>query len=50
MEKTENLTKICFKCNLNKSITEYYKHKQMLDGYLNKCKDCAKLDSKKTKH
>ncbi len=39
-------TKICFKCNTEKDLSEYYKHKQMGDGHLGKCKDCTRLDSK----
>lgn len=37
-------TKICFKCNLEKKLEDFYKHPQMPDGRVNKCKECNKKD------
>ena len=39
-------TKVCFKCNCEKSLTDdFYKHPQTADGYLNKCKECTLKDT-----
>ena len=41
------VSKVCFKCNAEKPLTDYYKHPKMGDGHLGKCKACTKSDTKK---
>ena len=37
--------KPCIRCGESKSISEFYVHKMMADGHLNKCKSCCRSDS-----
>lgn len=39
--------KKCICCGETKELTEFYSHKQMADGFLNKCKECSRIESKK---
>jgi len=37
-------TKVCFKCDTELPIVNFYKHPKMADGHLGKCKACTRYD------
>lgn len=37
-------TKVCFKCEIEQPVVSFYKHPQMGDGRLGKCKSCTRYD------
>jgi len=40
-------SKTCFKCGVEKKLSDFYRHRGMADGHLGKCKTCTKLDAGK---
>lgn len=43
------MMKQCFKCGAYKELNDFYKHRAMADGHLNKCKQCSKNDANRNR-
>jgi hypothetical protein len=43
-------SKKCIICNIEKVVSDYYVHRQMADGHLNKCKQCCKSQAAERHH
>lgn len=37
--------KTCIECKIEKPLDDFYKHPQMVDGHVNRCKECCKKSS-----
>lgn len=44
---TDGVVKTCFVCGATLPIDDFYRHPQMADGHLNKCKECCKTQAHK---
>lgn len=40
------MVKICKRCEIEKSLDDFYKHSEMSDGHLNICKTCKRTEAK----